>query len=72
MNKENVSNDYQDHGHNEGEQNNIPPHGQARGKNNSHSTSDMMQDSPEQKAGREQKSTPGENTTMHIDENVGG
>lgn len=34
MNKEINSNNYQDHPHHEGQQQNIADHGQARGKNN--------------------------------------
>jgi len=70
MNKENLSNDYQDRSHNEGQENNIPPQGQPRGKNNSHSTSDMMQNSQRQKTGNEQKAANEGNTNMRIDENL--
>ncbi len=50
--KEAGSTNYQDSPHHEGTEQDIPPQGQPHSTNNSHSMSDMMQDSPEQKAGR--------------------
>ena len=63
--QEEGSTNYQDEPHHEGEQQNIPPQGQPRSTNNSHSMSDMLQDSPEQKAGRENKGQEGNRTQQN-------
>ena len=67
--KEEGSTNYQDMPHNEGAQQNTPPQGQPRSANNSHSMSDMLQPSPEQKAGREQEAQEGSRTQQREDTN---
>jgi len=58
-NKENASVNRQDHGHQEGQQNNTPPmqqgefQGQRHAENHNQPMSNMMNESEEQKAGRE-------------------
>ena len=65
--QEEGSTNYQDMPHNEGAQQNIPPHGQPRSANNSHSMSDMLQPSPEQQAGREHEAGEGNRTQQKED-----
>jgi len=58
-NKENASVNRQDHGHNEGQQNNTPPvqqgeyQGQRHAENHNQPISNMLNDSEEQKKGRD-------------------
>ena len=58
MNKENTSANRQDHGHQEGNQNNTAPvqqgqfQGQRHAENHTQSMNNMMEESPEQKAGK--------------------
>ena len=56
LDKKNSSVNQQDHAHQEGQQNNTPPihdfDGQRRSNTQKQSMSNMMQESPEQKAGR--------------------
>jgi hypothetical protein len=55
IDKRNADVNHQDHPHQEGAQNNIPPihhrDGQRRSDNNNHAMSSMKKESPEQKAG---------------------
>jgi hypothetical protein len=57
-NKENTSVNHQDHGHQEGNQNNTPPvqqgefQGQRHADNHNQTMSNMLNDSEEQRAGR--------------------
>jgi len=60
-NKENTSVNHQDHGHQEGNQNNTPPvqqgefQGQRHADNHNQPMSNMLNESEEQRAGRKQQ-----------------
>jgi len=57
IDKKNTDVNHQDHPHQEGQQNNTPPihefDGQRRGNNHNQSMSNMMNESEEQKAGKD-------------------
>ncbi|HYE55894.1 MAG TPA: hypothetical protein VD996_13670 [Chitinophagaceae bacterium] len=55
MDREQTSGNFQDSPHKEGNMGNTPPQGQPREGNNSQSMDNILQDSPEQLAGRKKQ-----------------
>jgi hypothetical protein len=65
-NKENIG--YQDKSHKEGQQNNAIPAGQPNSRNNTSSVSEVMENSPEQVAGRKNQPRTERNTSNQREE----
>jgi hypothetical protein len=68
-NKANIN--YQDHPHQEGQQNNTAPEGQPNAHNNTRSHSEMMEESEEQLAGRKNQPRTERNTSNQREERMG-